>query len=231
MYECHFGTKRLIEKFHNEVIKSIQFIYYYKGSRFSAQQKFDFFSETRHSYGRTALLLSGGATFGRFHIGVIKALNEQDLLPRIICGSSVGSIIAAYVCCHSLEELSDVLKIENYIDKPLLKFKHESLWQLVMSFAKGESVLDTDHLKELIRDVIGDITFKEVHDRFKWCLNITVTHATKTDEGLLLNYMTSPNVLIWSAVSASTAIPRFFDPVELMVKTDSGEILPYYPDN
>jgi len=34
--QCHFGTKRLIEKFHNEVIKSIQFIYYYKGSRFSA---------------------------------------------------------------------------------------------------------------------------------------------------------------------------------------------------
>ena len=162
---------------------------------------------------------------------MIKALNEQDLLPRIICGSSVGSIIAAYVCCHSLEELSEVMKIENYIDKPLLKFKHESFWQQVLSFARGESVLDTEHLKSLIRDAIGDITFKEVHDRYKWCLNITVTHATKTDEGLLLNYMTSPNVLIWSAVSASTAIPRFFDPVELMVKTDSGEILPYHPDN
>lgn len=85
--QCHFGTKRLIEKFHNEVIKCIQFIYYYKGSRFNMSQKIEFFAETRHSYGRTALLLSGkkiihtmlsigGATFGRFHLGLIKALYE-----------------------------------------------------------------------------------------------------------------------------------------------------------
>jgi TAG lipase/lysophosphatidylethanolamine acyltransferase len=103
--QCHFGTKRLIEKFHNEVIKCIQFIYYYKGSRFSLQKKLEYFAETRHSYGRTALLLSGGATFGRFHIGVVKALYEQDLLPRIVCGSSVGSIIGAYICCSPYEAI------------------------------------------------------------------------------------------------------------------------------
>jgi len=53
------GTKKLIEKYHNEVIKCIQIVYYYKGSKLSVQQKLEFFSETRHSYGRTALLLSG----------------------------------------------------------------------------------------------------------------------------------------------------------------------------
>lgn len=74
--QCHFGTKRLIEKYHNEVIKCIQFIYYYKGTRLNMSHKLEFFAETRHSYGRTALLLSGGATFGRFHIGLIKALYE-----------------------------------------------------------------------------------------------------------------------------------------------------------
>jgi predicted acylesterase/phospholipase RssA len=87
------------------VIKCIQFIYYYKGSRFSLQKKLEYFAETRHSYGRTALLLSGGATFGRFHIGVVKALYEQDLLPRIVCGSSVGSIIGAYICCSPYEAI------------------------------------------------------------------------------------------------------------------------------
>ena len=29
---CHFGTKRMIEKYHNEVIKCIRSIYYYTGS-------------------------------------------------------------------------------------------------------------------------------------------------------------------------------------------------------
>ena len=57
--QCHFGTKRLIEKYHNEVIKCIQLIYYYKGTKLTLEQKIEFFAETRHSYGRTALLLSG----------------------------------------------------------------------------------------------------------------------------------------------------------------------------
>ena len=95
----------------------------------------------------------------------------------------------------------------------------------------GDSVLDTEHLKNAMREAIGDLTFKEVHDRFKWCLNITVTDSRKLDESRLLNYLTSPNVVIWSAVSASTAIPRFFDSVELMIKTESGEIVPYHPED
>jgi len=43
------------------------------------------------------LCLSGGATLGLYHLGVIKALFERDLLPRVISGSSVGSIIASLV--------------------------------------------------------------------------------------------------------------------------------------
>jgi len=43
----------------------------------------------------------------------------------------------------------------------------------------------------------------------------------------LLNYITSPNVLIWSAVSASCAIPKIFEPVELFCKDNRGKIVPY----
>ena len=68
----------------------------------------------------------------------------------------------------------------------------------------------------------GDLTFKEIHDFYKWNLNITVTDANKTDEARLLNYLTSPNVVVWSAVSASTAIPMFYEPVELMIKNEDG---------
>lgn len=51
----------------------------------------------------------------------------------------------------------------------------------------------------------------------------------KTDESRLLNYLTSPNVVVWSAVGASTAIPIFFEAVELMIKTETGQIVPYHP--
>jgi len=86
--------------------------------------KLEFFAETRHSYGRTALLLSGGATFGRFHIGLIKALYEQDLMPRIICGSSVGSLIGAFICSRSIKELPQVIDVDTYIDKPQMEPQH-----------------------------------------------------------------------------------------------------------
>lgn len=73
---CRNGTKAIIEQYHNEVIKCVQAIYYYEGSKLTAQKKLEFFAETRHSYGRTALMLSGGGGFGKFHYGVIKALYE-----------------------------------------------------------------------------------------------------------------------------------------------------------
>ena len=85
----------MIEKYHNEVIKCIQTIYYAKPTKMSFESKLQFFTETRHSFGHTALMLSGGATFGKFHFGVIKALHEQDLMPKIICGSSVGALVCS----------------------------------------------------------------------------------------------------------------------------------------
>jgi TAG lipase / steryl ester hydrolase / phospholipase A2 / LPA acyltransferase len=35
---------------------------------------------------------------GMVHIGVIKALFKAGQLPRIICGSSAGAIVAAILC-------------------------------------------------------------------------------------------------------------------------------------
>jgi TAG lipase/steryl ester hydrolase/phospholipase A2/LPA acyltransferase len=56
-------------------------------------------------YGRPALMLSGGALLGLFHFGVIKALFDENLLPRTISGSSMGAIMAGWACVHSDEEL------------------------------------------------------------------------------------------------------------------------------
>ena len=99
------GTKKLVEDYHNEVIRSIQFIYYYKGEKITQKAKLRFFQETSQSYGHTALFLSGGASFGKFHFGTMKALYEQDLFPRIIVGSSVGALIGSVICSHKYQDL------------------------------------------------------------------------------------------------------------------------------
>jgi TAG lipase/steryl ester hydrolase/phospholipase A2/LPA acyltransferase len=63
-----------------------------------------FFNEMRHSYGRTALLLSGGATLGLYHFGVVKALMENRLMPRVLGGASAGSIVCAVIGTRTDEE-------------------------------------------------------------------------------------------------------------------------------
>lgn len=42
-------------------------------------------------------MLSGGGSFGFWHFGVVRALFEANLLPRVVSGSSAGSIGARAV--------------------------------------------------------------------------------------------------------------------------------------
>lgn len=46
---------------------------------------------------RVGLALSGGSVRGLAHIGVIKVLNELEIKPVVVAGTSVGSIIGAAV--------------------------------------------------------------------------------------------------------------------------------------
>ena len=65
--------------------------------------------QTRQSFGRSALLLSGGGTFGMKHIGVVKGLWDARLLPRIISGASAGSIVCAVLCTKTDAEIPAVM--------------------------------------------------------------------------------------------------------------------------
>lgn len=72
------------------------------------KQKVDMFVHIRQGYGRSALLLSGGAGLGVHHFGVIKVLWEQGLLPRVVSGSSAGSLVGSIICTASDAELEIV---------------------------------------------------------------------------------------------------------------------------
>ena len=216
----------------------------------SIDTKLEFFRETRHAYGKTALLLSGGATFGKFHWGLIKALHEQDLFPKIICGSSVGALICAGIACNhykDIEKVSEKLKsiiqftdtsslslqffqADYTFDKPILGYLTDSKLQFIYDLLiTGKNVLCTETLKSYVYAHTGDMTFKECYHKYGWNLNITVTDLSQGQVPRLLNYLTAPNVLIWSAVTASCAIPGMFARVDLMQKLDNGDIIHYDP--
>lgn len=112
----------------------------------------------------------------------------------------------------------------------MIKYKTKKILAMVMRLFNGKEILDNKRIKEVIYYHTKDLTFKEIHDNFKWNLNITVTDSHKTDEGRLLNYLTAPNVVVWSAACASSAIPLFYEPIELMIKDENGKIRPYHPN-
>ena len=119
------GTKHLIEEYITQVCESLDFLCDHPVPGFPLADKLQFFRDTLTSYGRPALLLSGGATLGMFHFGVIKALWEKGLLPQVIAGSSIGAVIAGILGVHTDAEVPDMLvpeeelkaKIQDWLSK------------------------------------------------------------------------------------------------------------------
>jgi NTE family protein len=62
--------------------------------------------QTQHS-SRIGLALGSGASRGWAHIGVIKALSELDIHPKVICGCSIGAIVGASYVSGNLDKLED----------------------------------------------------------------------------------------------------------------------------
>jgi len=81
-----FGTKSLIEQYIDEVDDSLRFLAELKTDDINVQEKLDFFYRANICFGRSALMLSGGGVLGFYHLGVVKTLLDQDLLPRVISG-------------------------------------------------------------------------------------------------------------------------------------------------
>ena len=216
------GTKQLIEEFVKQVCESLDFIYQADESEIDFYEKLSFFDETAHAFGRSCMMLSGGAGLGFFHGGVVRSLVEHDLLPDVISGASAGSIIAALVGTRTNEELKSVLTPEVIY----AKFRK---WRLWTGFSK-KSLLDSTNLENALIELFDLMTFEEAYKKTGRHMTVTVSAADLHQFSRLLNAKTSPNAIISQAVRASCAIPIVFSAVQLKAKNQAGDIVPYIPN-
>ncbi|MBK7120777.1 MAG: patatin-like phospholipase family protein [Comamonadaceae bacterium] len=179
-----------------------------------------FFRHTGQSFGRSALMLSGGANMGMFHFGVVKALREQNLLPRVISGSSAGSVVAAFLGTHKDSELDALIRGENMDLHVWRRLKPSEM-------LRQKSIMDIRELERFLRESLGETTFEEAFKRTRRIINITVSPVDRNQHSRLLNYLTTPHLLVWSAVLASCSVPGLFPPVKLMTKDRLGHEKPY----
>ncbi|KAK3203857.1 hypothetical protein GRF29_106g811235 [Pseudopithomyces chartarum] len=238
---AYAGTKLLIEDYITQVALAVDYVTSYPvtaESGLTTQNKLDVLHDTRQAFGRSVLVLQGGAIFGLCHLGVVKALHLRGLLPRIIAGTATGALIAALVGVHTEDELLDFLKGSS-IDLTAFTKKvetssqstwYQTLLRRIQRFKKDGYFLDVDVLEQVVRANVEDLTFEEAYLKTKRVLNITVSTTGGGGVPDLLNYLTAPNVLIWSAALASNAsASTLYKQVTLLCKDDNGNITPWEP--
>ncbi|KOS18512.1 Patatin-like phospholipase domain-containing protein [Escovopsis weberi] len=221
--QTYYGTKNLVQNFVDEVEKNLKFILDH--DHLEAEQKRALFKHMNANYGRTALCLSGGATFAYYHFGVVKAMLDADLLPDVITGTSGGALVAALVATRTNEELKELLV-------PALATKitacREPMTAWVPRWWKTGARFDSlDWAERCSWFTRGSMTFREAYKRTGRILNVSCVPADPHSPTILCNYLTSPDCVIWSAVLASAAVPGILNPVVLMMKRRDGTLAPY----
>ncbi|MGQ0622148.1 MAG: patatin-like phospholipase family protein [Panacagrimonas sp.] len=216
------GTKKLILDYVTEVCSALDELSEVEHPDFPMADKLRFFRETALSYGRSALMLSGGATLGLFHVGVVKALQREHVLPVVMSGSSAGSVVAATVGTRGPDE------VEALMD-PEAAYYH--FWRVlnVRQMLRRRALMDPTQLKRAISKNVRDLTFEDAHKLSGRIVNITVSPAGDNQPPRLLNYLTFPYLYLREAVLASCAVPILFPPVLLMTRDENGERMPWMP--
>lgn len=163
---------------------------------------------------KLALVLGGGATKGYAHIGVLKVLEDNNIKPDLIVGTSMGAVIGgAYASGKEYEYLINISK--SLTKKKLMDFNLFSTF-----FSTG--VMSGKKLKRILNQEIGNIDHSQLKIPF-------VAIATNIFEGqleILKDGLVVDNIL------ASLSIPGVFPIVQKNGKfLCDGGLLNNVPDD
>lgn len=160
---------------------------------------------------------------------------------QVISGASGGSIATAMCACKTEQELLD----EVLVDDCSTDWKRTGemarrginwfppLWKQALNFIKTGFLMDNKEYQRTCEFYWGDITFEEAYALTHKHVCISVTNTNKAMSGptkLLLNHLSTPHVLLRSAVAASCALPGIMGPNDLYAKRVDGEIVPFTVD-
>ena len=142
---------------------------------------------------KIALALGGGAARGFAHIGVIKALESQGIVPDIVVGTSAGSVVGA-LYASGLSGFD--------LQKVALQMEEEMVadWTL-----PDRGVLKGEALQAFINQKVNNRTIQQMPKP----LGVV---ATDLQSGELVLFRRGNTGM---AVRASSAVPGMFQPVEI----------------
>lgn len=140
------------------------------------------------------LVLGVGVGYGFCHIGVLKVIEEENIPIDVICGASIGAVMASLWATG--KSSTEILAITQEFREP------KSFWSMVdltlpfLSFIKGNK------LRNFLKKYLGNKTFYDVRLPLKIVASdVRRKESVVFDKGLIID-----------AVMASCAMPGVFRP-------------------
>jgi len=174
-----------------------------------------------------ALVLMGGGARGLAHVGVLRVLEKNGLVPDIIAGTSMGAIVgglfAAGLSGTELTEMLSGLRIDKYIGKPsrhnLFK-RPRNLFEYVMlsdyknRFFGRIGLEKEDAIETYLKSCVGDVRIEDLPIKF-------VCNAVDLVSGKEVLFTEGP---LAKALRATMSLPLVFTPVRMrgMLLLDGG---------
>ncbi len=139
------------------------------------------------------LVLSGGGVRGIAHIGAIKALEEMDIHPTHIAGTSAGALVGAlYAAGISWKEILDFFKTVEIFS--------------IDNYARSKpGFVDTEKFYERFKELLPDDSFESLNKSL-------YTTATNMLDGTLKVFHQGELI---RPILASAAFPGIFAPVKI----------------
>ncbi|WP_230405215.1 patatin-like phospholipase family protein [Undibacterium rugosum] len=159
---------------------------------------------------RIGLALGGGAARGFAHIGVIKALESQGIVPDVVVGTSAGSVVGAMYAAGNNGFTLQKMALD--MDEATI-----SDWSLPL-FSKSSGVLKGDALQAYVNRMVGQTPIERLKKPFG-----AVATDLATGQAVLFQRGNTG-----AAVRASSAVPAVFQPVRINDRqyVDGGLVAP-----
>src|SRR5579872_504434 len=156
---------------------------------------------------RVGLALGSGSARGWAHIGVIRALEAEDIRPDVVCGTSIGALVGSAYVAGELDRLEEWVR--KLTIKDVITF---------MDFTLSGGLVRGSRLMDHFRQHFTDRQIEQIATPFA-----AVATALETGAEIWLR-----SGSMFEAVRASVAVPGFFAPVlrEGMVLVDGGLVNP-----
>lgn len=144
---------------------------------------------------KIGIALGSGGARGWSHIGVLRALEDEGIVPDVVAGCSMGALVGAAYCAGELD----------FIEEWAVSVS----WRTIMSFLdvnlSGGGLIEGAHVERFIKTISEDLQFDDLKKPF-------VVIATDLQSGREV-WLQQGSVL--DAVRGSIAIPGVFGPKKL----------------